>query len=315
MSQSVLVIDDDPDIRELLQNLLQAEGLLVRTASTGQEGLASVQQQAPDLVVLDIDLPDLTGLVVCKKIRAFSKIPIIMLSAKGQELDKVVGMEFGADDYVAKPCNPKELVARVRAQLRRWSQWQTPTLHSGNLEARQATVLFALLSNEQAFENNRLEDLGRQLIEFQEIFEQVVTSRGGLVDSYSEDTAVATFAQGKADLFAADACRAAQILQHDFNDLSQEWRRQRLTPFQLGIGLHTGQILLGDVSLSGEHKPVLVGDEARKTATVARFAEKLTVPILASQSTTLFASSLNWNPKGEHCLKEGEAPVALFQLS
>ena len=305
MSQSVLVVDDDPLIRDLVSTLLGDEGYLVHCATSGTEGLQALQEHRPDLVVLDIDLPDMTGLVVCKKIRKESKIPIIMLSAKDQELDKVVGMEFGADDYVGKPCNPKELVARVRAQLRRWSQWQAPSLHSGQLETREATVLFALLGDESTFETTPLDELTAQILQFQETFEPIITSHGGQIDSYSEDTAVAIFAEGTAARSAAEACRAAQVLQHGL---------QSLNALPVHLGLHTGALLVGDVSLGGGAKPGLVGEEARKAATIARVAQKLGASVLASPSTVEKAGSeFLWDEQEEHPLKDTETPVRLYQ--
>lgn len=308
VSQSVLVVDDDPVIRDLVSTLLQDEGYRVHCATTGQEALLAVRQLVPDLVVLDIDLPDMTGLVVCKKIRKDSKIPIIMLSAKDQELDKVVGMEFGADDYVTKPCNPKELVARVRAQLRRWSQWQAPTLHSGSLETREATVLFALLGSETTFEATPLEELTSQILQFQETFEPIVSSHGGQVDSYSEDTAVAIFAEGNAARSAADACRAARVLQHGLAMV------KAVLPAHLG--LHTGALLLADVSLSGSSRPGLVGEEARKAATIARVAQKLGVPLLASSTTVAAAGpEFRWEEHEAPPHKDTAAPVRLYQAA
>lgn len=299
MTHSVLVIDDDPVIQDLVRALLEPEGYQVHSACSGQAGLNALPQVNPDLIILDIDLGDMTGLVVCKKIRSTSKIPIIMLSAKNQELDKVVGMEFGADDYISKPCNPRELVARVRAQLRRWSQWQTPALHSGDLKTRQATVLFALLGNEDTFYEVPLDELTAQVLQFQETFEQIMGSHGGAIDSYSEDTAVALFAEGNRP--AAEACRAAQVLQHGMGMLSK---------FPLHIGLHTGALLVGDVSLSGQ-KPGLVGEEARKAATLARLAQRLQIPILASPNTVSSHPEGRWQAQGEHRLLEGESPVTV----
>ncbi|MFN8612213.1 MAG: response regulator [Vulcanimicrobiota bacterium] len=301
MTQSVLVVDDDPVIQDLVKALLEAEGYQVHGALSGQAGLDSLARLRPDLVILDIDLGDMTGLVVCKKIRSSSRIPIIMLSAKNQELDKVVGMEFGADDYVSKPCTPRELVARVRAQLRRWSQWQNPPLHSGQLETRRATVLYALFGDDNSFEQVSLEDLTAQVLQFQEIFEQIMKAHGGVVDSYSEDTAIALFAEGTRA--AAEACMAAKVLHHGMGQLSQ---------LPLHIGLHSGALLLGDVSLTGQ-RPVLVGQEARKAATLARLAQKLQVPILASPSTVEAHSAGGWQAHGTHRLQEGDPPLVVSQ--
>ncbi len=122
MTGDVLVVEDEPDIRDLIVLHLEREGFRCRTAGTGGEALRSARARVPDLVVLDLMLPEMDGLEVCRRLRrepATAAVPIIMLTAKTGEVDRVVGLEVGADDYVAKPFSPKELVARVRAVLRR----------------------------------------------------------------------------------------------------------------------------------------------------------------------------------------------------
>ncbi|MFY9812718.1 MAG: response regulator transcription factor [Dehalococcoidales bacterium] len=115
----ILIIDDEIHIVELAKLYLQRDGFQVEYATKGHEGLAMVAAGNPDLVILDIMLPDIDGFEVCRQIRAKSKVPILMLSARREDVDKVVGLELGADDYLAKPFNPSELVARVKAILRR----------------------------------------------------------------------------------------------------------------------------------------------------------------------------------------------------
>jgi phosphate regulon transcriptional regulator PhoB len=118
----VLIVEDEPDIRNLVVHHLTRDGFRCRTADNGAEALARIRAAAPDLVVLDLMLPEMTGLEVCRRLRAdpaTAGVPIIMLTAKTDEVDRIVGLEMGADDYVAKPFSPKELVARVRAVLRR----------------------------------------------------------------------------------------------------------------------------------------------------------------------------------------------------
>jgi len=115
----ILIIDDEIHIVELAKLYLQRDGFQVEYATKGHEGLAMVAAGNPDLVILDIMLPDIDGFEVCRPIRAKSKVPILMLSARREDVDKVVGLELGADDYLAKPFNPSELVARVKAILRR----------------------------------------------------------------------------------------------------------------------------------------------------------------------------------------------------
>ncbi|HLA25383.1 MAG TPA: response regulator transcription factor [bacterium] len=115
----ILVVDDEETMVRSLATLLGAEGYEVMTASDGPRALAAARAQRPELIVLDIMLPGVDGMEVCRQIRAWSTVPIIMLTAKTAEVDTVVGLEVGADDYVTKPFSPRELVARVKAQLRR----------------------------------------------------------------------------------------------------------------------------------------------------------------------------------------------------
>jgi DNA-binding response OmpR family regulator len=119
VSDSILVVEDERSIRTIVEYALREAGFRVLTAARGDEALEVIAGQPVDLVVLDIMLPGLDGLEVCKRIRAERSVPIIMLSARGEELDKVLGLELGADDYVTKPFSPRELVSRVKANLRR----------------------------------------------------------------------------------------------------------------------------------------------------------------------------------------------------
>ncbi len=115
----ILVVDDEERIVQTVKAYLDQEGFKTYTASDGEEALRAFEEKGPDLIVLDLMLPRLSGIEVTKKIRATSNVPIIMLTAKVSEADRVVGLELGADDYVVKPFSPRELVARVRAVLRR----------------------------------------------------------------------------------------------------------------------------------------------------------------------------------------------------
>ena len=126
MSQKILVVDDEPHILELVKYNLAQEGYEVLTAHDGAQAVARARDAQPDLIILDIMLPYVDGLEVCRQIRRESAVPIIMLTAKGGELERVVGLEIGADDYVTKPFSPRELVARVRAILRRTTAETSP---------------------------------------------------------------------------------------------------------------------------------------------------------------------------------------------
>ena len=115
----ILIVDDEDNICELVRLYIEKEGFDAIIANDGQEAVAKFNKEKPDLILLDIMLPIKDGWQVCREIRAQSKVPIIMLTAKGETFDKVLGLELGADDYVVKPFEPKELIARIRAVLRR----------------------------------------------------------------------------------------------------------------------------------------------------------------------------------------------------
>ncbi|MDR0125663.1 MULTISPECIES: response regulator transcription factor [Bacillus] len=139
VQSKVLIIDDEKEILELIHTVLTREGIdQVLTASTARDGLSLFHQEQPDLVILDIMLPDGEGYDICKQIRDVSHVPIIFLSAKGEESDKIVGLAIGGDDYITKPFSPKEVAYRVKAQLRRSSYVQPsqaePVIKKGPFE-------------------------------------------------------------------------------------------------------------------------------------------------------------------------------------
>jgi DNA-binding response OmpR family regulator len=156
----VLIIEDDPNVAEVVGRYLSREGYEVEIASDGMTGLERALADPPELVVLDLMLPNLGGLEVCRRIRAAAPVPVIILTALGEETDRIVGLELGADDYVAKPFSPRELTARVKAVLRRATgplaaQTAPSLLRAGDLEvdptaheARLAGELVALTAKE-----------------------------------------------------------------------------------------------------------------------------------------------------------------------
>jgi len=123
----ILIVDDDPRLREVVRYTLSREGHDVREAGDGQAALDAVAAQVPDLIVLDVLMPELDGLEVCRRVRATSRVPIIFLSSRSEELDRVLGLELGGDDYLAKPFSPRELASRVKAVLRRSEPVQEAT--------------------------------------------------------------------------------------------------------------------------------------------------------------------------------------------
>ena len=119
MAETILIADDEASIRDLARLYLEKEGFRVRTAEDGAAALDEVRRDPPALLILDLMMPRMDGWEVCRRVRAESNLPILMLTARDQDIDKIVGLEMGADDYLTKPFNPRELVARVRAILRR----------------------------------------------------------------------------------------------------------------------------------------------------------------------------------------------------
>ena len=144
--ETILVVDDEANIIELARMYLQNEGYVVESARDGREALTKIKSLQPALVILDLMLPEVDGWEVCRKVRADSDVPIIMLTARSDDVDKIVGLELGADDYLTKPFNPRELVARVRAVLRRYekSAASTQPIHLGQMtidpQRREVTV-------------------------------------------------------------------------------------------------------------------------------------------------------------------------------
>ncbi|HEX5479283.1 MAG TPA: response regulator transcription factor [Dehalococcoidia bacterium] len=119
MPGTILVVDDEKNIVQLARLYLTNEGYRVETAADGKQALERAKSVRPDLIVLDIMMPEMDGLTVCRELRKTSNVPVIILTARGDDIDRIIGLEIGADDYMAKPFNPRELVARVKAVLRR----------------------------------------------------------------------------------------------------------------------------------------------------------------------------------------------------
>ncbi len=119
MNDTIMIVDDEQHIIDLAKLYLEQEGYSITSATNGKIALARILAEAPSLVVLDLMLPEMDGWEVCRRVRAESEVPIIMLTARSEDIDRIVGLELGADDYLTKPFNPRELVARVRAILRR----------------------------------------------------------------------------------------------------------------------------------------------------------------------------------------------------
>jgi DNA-binding response OmpR family regulator len=178
----ILVVDDDKEIADLVEIHLVSEGYSVRKANSAGEGLKLLETEDIKLVILDIMMPGMDGLTMCRKIREYSTIPIIMLSAKSTDLDKIIGLGTGADDYVIKPFNPLELTARVKSQLRRYTKFN-PNSHDENKDKE--IILAHLTINK---ENHKVAAYGREVkltpIEFDILY--LLSSNVGRVFSTDE---------------------------------------------------------------------------------------------------------------------------------
>ena len=133
MAPKILVVDDDPAINEMLTIVLEAEGFQTSSVTDGVEAVQTFHSFGPDLILLDLMLPGMNGIDICREIRKESAVPIVMLTAKTDTVDVVLGLESGADDYITKPFKPKELVARIRARLRRTDETPADVLEVGDL--------------------------------------------------------------------------------------------------------------------------------------------------------------------------------------
>lgn len=141
MDEKILLVDDEKDIADLLEEVLIQDGFRnIRKASTGMDALAVCREFQPDVMILDIMLPDLDGLEVCRKIREFSYCSILFLSSKNDEIDKILGLSCGGDDYITKPFSPREVVFRIKAQLRRQKYAAGPSCSTAVLSAGPLTI-------------------------------------------------------------------------------------------------------------------------------------------------------------------------------
>ena len=154
MNKRILIVDDEPEILELLALYLRNEGFSCFLFPNGKDALDSLQENTYDLAILDLMLPDMDGFTICSKIREHYKFPIIMLTARNEDMDKITGLTLGADDYVTKPFNPLEIVARVKAQMRRLTQYHETTVLK-NEEVIDIAGLSINYQTHQCFLNNQ----------------------------------------------------------------------------------------------------------------------------------------------------------------
>jgi two-component system, OmpR family, response regulator len=177
LAHRILVVDDDPHIRDVISFALEKAGMTTETARDGGEALVSFRRHPPDMIILDIGMPDTDGLAVCREIRKSSNVPILFLSARDDEIDRVIGLEIGGDDYVTKPFSPREMVARVNVILRRTAASAAPPVQ-GEAPLAHGALILRPLQHAAEFDGRPL-DL--TAIEFAIL--KVFLARGGAVFS------------------------------------------------------------------------------------------------------------------------------------
>ncbi len=189
MSKTILVVDDEPKIVDICRDYLSAAGFAVITAADGSRGLLAARNEKPDLIVLDLMMPGIDGLDVCRQLRRESRVPIIMLTARIEESDKLIGLELGADDYITKPFSPRELVARVRTVLRRAEEAPTPAeiIRAADLTLDRSRYVVALPRGEVSLTPTEFEILAALAGQPGRIFSRgqlLMAARGVAFESY-----------------------------------------------------------------------------------------------------------------------------------
>jgi two-component system, OmpR family, response regulator len=157
LAYRILVVDDDPHIRDVISFALEKAGMTIDTARNGSEALMLFQRCPPDLIVLDVGMPDTDGLAVCREIRKSSDLPILFLSARDEEIDRIVGLEIGGDDYVTKPFSPREIVARVNVILRRTAATFASPLGQGEAALSRGALTLRPLQHAAEFAGHPLD--------------------------------------------------------------------------------------------------------------------------------------------------------------
>ena len=187
-STEILIIEDEPDLASLIADYVHASGYHSLVIANGQSALEQIQLRVPDLIVLDLMLPGLDGISLCKAVRAFSQVPIIMVTAKVEEIDRLLGLEIGADDYLCKPFSPRELMARIKVILRRVSTTATTAVTANQSEKQNVvhidTAAFQIYLHQQLLELTRSEFL---LLQHFIAHPGQVFSRSQLLDFVTQD--------------------------------------------------------------------------------------------------------------------------------
>ena len=304
MEGKVLLVDDDEKLRKLVTEYLEGYGFQVKTLSDGFLAVQSIHTESPDIVILDIMLPGKDGLEVLKEIRAESSVPVIMLTARGEDADRIVGLELGADDYLPKPFNPRELLARMKAVIRRISFEERGERGEKELASRQIQrQLRAILSADVKDYSRLMAQDEMWTINTLNLYRDLIASRvqshlGRVVDSPG-DNILADFGS------VLNAVQCAVEVQKELEEKNADLPGQRKMEFRIGINL-------GDVVLE---KGRIYGDGVNIAARVERLAEPGGICI----SGTVYDQVENrlplaYNYLGEKSVKNITKPIRVYQV-
>jgi DNA-binding response OmpR family regulator len=304
MGSKVLLVDDDEKLRELVTEYLEGYGFQVKTLSDGAVVLKTIQRESPDIIILDIMLPGKDGLDVLKEIRAASSVPVIMLTAKGEDADRIVGLELGADDYLPKPFNPRELLARMKAVIRRLSFEGRAARGEKEVASQHMQRQLRAILSADVKEYSRLmaEDEMRTihtLNAHRDIIASHVTSHLGRVVDSPGDNILAEFGS------VLNAVQCAVEIQKELGVKNAELPSQRKMEFRIGINL-------GDVVLE---RGKIYGDGVNIAARIERLAKAGGICI----SGTVYDQienrlALSYEYMGEKSVKNIAKPIRVYQV-
>jgi len=303
MGNRVLLVDDDEKLRKLVKEYLEGYGFLVETLSEGSSVIKTIRNDSPDIVILDIMLPDKNGLDVLKEIRAEQSLPVIMLTAKGEDADRIVGLELGADDYLPKPFNPRELLARMKAVIRRLP-------HQGIGPAEMAEATEQMHRQLRAILSADVKDYSRLMSEDEMWTIQTLNAHRDLISSHVQSR-LGRVVDSPGDNILADfgsvlnAVQCAVSIQKDLMFKNGDLPGQRRMEFRIGINL-------GDVVME---KGRIYGDGVNIAARIEKLAEAGGICI----SGTVFDQIENKLPLtyeflGEKSVKNIVKPIRVYKV-
>jgi len=304
VSNKVLLVDDDEKLRKLVEEYLEGYGYQVIALPDGSAALETIRKESPDIVILDIMLPKKDGLEVLKEIRMVYMIPVIMLTAKGEDADRIVGLELGADDYLPKPFNPRELLARMKAVIRRLP----PQEKSGPAETAVSSqgmqrLLKAILSADVKDYSRLMADDEISTIHTLTAYRDLITAciqkyRGRVVDSPG-DNILSEFGS------VVDAVQSAIEIQKDLKVQNEDLPDGRKMEFRIGINL-------GDVIMENER---IYGDGVNIAARIEGLAEAGGICISGTVYDQIEDKlKLDYEYMGEKSVKNIKKPIRVYQV-